>query len=146
MAWKCSFICAILLPILMAGGCVERELTIKTVPTGGVVTLNDEEIGEAPVTVSFEWYGDYNVRIGKAGCETLVTHRNLPRPWYDVFPFDFFAGVVWPGTIKDKYEWTFDLKPYQETSREQLIEQAEKLRKEATSGQFEAVDANKTGK
>ena len=90
----------------VSGGCVERQLTIKTVPTGGVVSLNDEEIGEAPVTVAFEWYGDYNVRVSKAGYETLKTHRKLDRPWYDLFPFDFFADVLWPGTIRDHYEWT----------------------------------------
>jgi hypothetical protein len=118
--------------VMVVGGCVERQLTIKTVPEGGVVILNDEEIGEAPATVSFEWYGDYNVRISKAGYETLTTHRELKRPWHDRFPFDFFASAVWPGTIRDKYEWTFDLKPYQEPSREQLIERATQLKQQAT--------------
>lgn len=116
----------------IVGGCVERQLTIHTVPAGGVVTLNDEEIGEAPVTVAFGWYGDYNVRVSKAGYETLATHRELERPWHDRFPLDFFANVLWPGTIRDTYEWTFDLKPYQEPSREQLIEQAKRLKQQAT--------------
>lgn len=115
----------------IAGGCVERQLTIQTVPAGGVVILNDEEIGETPVTVAFEWYGDYNVRVSKAGYETLKTHRELKRPWHDRFPLDFFANVLWPGTIRDTYEWTFDLKPYQEPSREQLIEQARQLKQQA---------------
>ena len=131
MARNCVLAGMILAVAAIVGGCVERELTIKTVPTGGVVTLNDEEIGEAPVTVAFEWYGDYNVRVSKTGYETLKTHQNLKRPWYDIFPFDFFADVVWPGKIKDKYEWTFDLKPYVEPSREQLIEEARKLKQEA---------------
>jgi hypothetical protein len=39
-----------------ASGCVERWLTINTEPQGALVTLNDEEIGVSPVTVSFEWY------------------------------------------------------------------------------------------
>ena len=131
MARTCFFGFVIFAAVAIAGGCVERQLTINTVPAGGVVILNDEEIGEAPVTVGFEWYGDYNVRISKAGYETLATHRELKSPWYDMFPFDFFADVVWPGTIRDKYEWTFDLKPYQEPSREQLIEEAKKLRQQA---------------
>jgi hypothetical protein len=143
MARNCFFTILVLGVIGAVGGCVERQLTVKTVPTGGVVALNDEEIGEAPVTVSFEWYGDYNVRVSKAGYETLTTHQNLPRPWYDLFPFDFFASVVWPGTIRDKYEWTFDLKPYQEPSREQLIEEAKKLRQEAAAENISAsADAN----
>ena len=133
MARKCFLFCVILTAAAVVGGCVERQLTIKTVPTGGVVLLNDEEIGEAPVTVAFEWYGDYNVRVSKAGFETLKTHRELKRPWYDIFPFDFFAGVVWPGKINDKYEWTFDLKPYAAPSGEQLIKDANSLRKEAAA-------------
>ena len=48
-------------------GCVERELTINTNPSGAVVLLNDEEIGVSPVTVPFNWYGDYNVTIRKQG-------------------------------------------------------------------------------
>jgi hypothetical protein len=133
MARNCLWVGVILGIAVLIGGCVERQLTIKTMPAGGVVTLNDEEIGEAPVTVAFEWYGDYNVRVSKTGYETLATNRELKRPWYDIFPFDFFANVLWPATIKDKYEWTFDLKPYQEPSREQLIEEAKKLRRQATT-------------
>lgn len=132
MARKCFFLVVLTAFAAVVGGCVERQLTIHTVPAGGVVTLNDEEIGEAPVTVAFEWYGDYNVRVSKAGYETLATHRELQRPWHDRFPLDFFANVLWPGTIRDTYEWTFDLKPYQEPSREQLIEQAKQLKQQAT--------------
>ncbi|MDO8302638.1 MAG: PEGA domain-containing protein [Sedimentisphaerales bacterium] len=133
MARNCFLAVMVAAVAMVVGGCVERQLTIKTVPAGGVVTLNDEEIGEAPVTVAFEWYGDYNVRVSKEGCETLTTHRKLDRPWHDRFPLDFFAGVVWPGTIKDTYEWTFELKPYQEPSREQLIERAGQLKQQATT-------------
>ena len=52
---------------LLLTGCVERELTITTKPQGALVVLNDEEIGTSPVTVPFNWYGDYRVRISKSG-------------------------------------------------------------------------------
>jgi hypothetical protein len=110
-------------------GCVERRLTINTQPQGAIVALNDEEIGTSPVMVSFEWYGDYNVRISKEGFETLKTHRKLKAPWYDKFPFDFFAQIVNPKRIVDSYEWTFELSPKQEISREELIQDAEELKK-----------------
>ena len=111
------------------GGCVERKLTIKTEPQEALVVLNDEEIGTSPVTVSFEWYGDYNVRISKEGFETLKTHRKLKAPWYDKFPFDFFVGVLNPKRIVDEYEWTFELSPKKQISREELIQNAEELKK-----------------
>jgi hypothetical protein len=124
----------ILLAVLTAGlllnGCVERKLTINTEPQGAVVVLNDEEIGTSPVTVSFEWYGDYNVRISKEGFETLKTHRELKPPLHDYFPFDFFAEILNPNRIVDSYEWTFTLAPQKQPSREQLIEDAENLKKQ----------------
>jgi len=118
-----------LIAAIILGGCVERNLTINTNPQGALVVLNDEEIGTSPVTVSFEWYGDYNVRISKEGFETLKTHRNLKAPWYDNFPFDFFAWLN-PERIVDEYEWTFELAPKKEISREELIQNAEELKKQ----------------
>jgi hypothetical protein len=113
---------------LLLGGCVERRLTINTEPTGAIVVLNDEEIGTSPVMTSFEWYGDYNVRISKEGFQTLKTHRNLKRPWYDWFPFDFFAQIVNPKRIVDSYQWSFTLAPQTQPDRDELIRDAQKLK------------------
>ena len=120
---------AALLATFLISGCVERRLTINTQPQGALVVLNDEEIGTSPVTVSFEWYGDYNVRISKEGFETLKTHRQLKAPWYDACPFDFFAQILSSERIVDSYEWTFELQHLRSPDREELIEQAEKLEK-----------------
>jgi hypothetical protein len=111
-------------------GCVERQLTINTVPQAALVELNDEQIGASPVTVTFNWYGDYNVRISKEGYETLSTHRRLKGPWYDMFPFDFFAQILNPKKIVDKYEWTFELEPQKEINREALLKDAQKLKEQ----------------
>ena len=113
--------------IVIFAGCVERRLTINTKPEGALVVLNDEEIGASPVTVPFNWYGDYDVRISKEGFQTLKTHRPLKAPWYDKFPFDFLAMLNPKRTI-DSYEWTFDLAPLQQPTREELIRNAEKLK------------------
>lgn len=116
---------------LLCMGCVERQLTVKTEPTDALVVLNDEEIGISPVTTNFEWYGDYNVRISKKGYQTLRTHRSIKRPIRDRFPFDLFADVLWPKRIVDKYEWTFQLEPYQAPDRKKLIDSAVSLKQEA---------------
>jgi len=118
----CLFVACLLL-----SGCVERKLTVKTHPEDALVVLNDEEIGFSPVTVNFNWYGDYCVRIQKEGYETLNTHRELKGPWYDAFPFDFFAQIINPNRIVDSYEWTFDLAPRQQVSRDELIRNARKM-------------------
>jgi hypothetical protein len=116
--------------LIVSAGCVERRLTINTSPSGAQVLLNDEDIGVSPVTTSFKWYGDYNVTVRKAGCETLNTHQKLSRPWYDYFPFDFFAQVLYPGRVVDSYQWSFELKPAAEPSRDKLITQAEQLKRQ----------------
>ena len=121
---------AVLIVSLSLVGCVERQLIINTEPQAALVVLNDEEIGVSPVTVSFEWYGDYNVRISKEGFETLKTHRKLERPLHDVFPFDFFAGVLNPNRIVDSYEWTFTLAQLKQPTREELIRDAQALKKQ----------------
>jgi len=128
---KCNLFALItvcLIVTLFLVGCVERKLTINTEPQGAIVVLNDEEIGISPVTASFEWYGDYNVRISKEGFETLKTHRKLKGPWYDKFPFDFFAQLIYPGRIVNSYEWTFELAPKREIPREELIRNALELK------------------
>jgi hypothetical protein len=119
-----------LIALLFVTGCVERKLTINTSPQGALVILNDEEIGTSPVTVSFEWYGDYWVRIRKDGYENLDTHRELKAPLHDHFPFDFFAQTLNPNRTIDSYEWTFPLKPKKQISREELLKSAERLRKQ----------------
>ena len=121
----------LLIAFLVLAGCVERKLTIITNPPGAQVFLNDEEIGVSPVTTSFNWYGDYNITIRKQGCETLQTHRKLEAPWYDLFPFDFVTGVLYPGRIIDSYEWSFDLKPQREIGRQELIKAAEQIKGQA---------------
>jgi len=120
------FVAAVFATVL--AGCVERQLTIVTEPPGAMVTLNDEQIGVSPVTVSFNWYGDYWVRLSKDGYQTLDTHRELKAPWYDHFPFDFVVQIADPTRVVDSYEWTFELAPKQYPTRTELMEQAQALR------------------
>jgi hypothetical protein len=117
--------------LLAAGGCVERKLTIVTEPSDAVVWLNDEEIGTTPVTVDFNWYGEYNIRIEKAGYEILNTHQPLKRPANDYFPLDFFAEI-WPGKITNACQWDFTLQPFKQASSQELIDKAVEMRQRAS--------------
>jgi hypothetical protein len=125
-----SSVFCLLSSVFLIAGCVERRLTINTEPQAALVILNDEEIGVSPVTVTFQWYGDYWVRLSKEGYETQNTHRELKAPWYDHSPFDFFAQILYPGRIVDSYEWTFELSPQKQPTREELIETAEELKEQ----------------
>jgi hypothetical protein len=133
----------LLVLVLLCSGCMERQLTVKTEPADALVVLNDEEIGYSPVTINFEWYGDYNVRISKKGYQTLQTHRNLKRPIRDRFPFDLFVDALWPKRVVDKYEWTFQLVPYEAPERQDLIDSAVSLEKDALAELAQTKDGKK---
>lgn len=125
----------VVLAVVFAGmlsGCVERKLTITTAPSDAVVWLNDEEVGTTPVTVNFNWYGDYRVRVEKAGYEILNTHRKLERPAHDKFPLDFFAELS-PRHIVDEYSWEFELEEFHQASPADLVEQAADMRQRANN-------------
>lgn len=128
---RALWVCVFGVSVVLLSGCVERKLTINTEPQGALVALNDEEIGTSPVTVGFNWYGDYKVRIEKDGYEIVNTHRKLDAPAHDGFPLDFFYEVLWPGSIVDEYEWTFALTEFKAPSREDLIEASRRLKKRA---------------
>ena len=116
---------------ILLTGCVERKLTINTEPQGALIVLNDEEVGISPVTVAFNWYGDYTVRINKEGFQSLDTHKNLKRPMRDVFPFDFYYEVLTPKKYVDQYEWTFALAPYKPADRNELLKAAQTVKEKA---------------
>jgi len=120
----------LIVSLILLNGCVERKLTINTQPQGALIVLNDEEIGTAPVTVSFNWYGDYDIRISKEGYETLKTHRMLEGPWYDKFPFDFFAQVLYSKKIVNSYDWSFELTEKKQYNNKELIQKAQILKKQ----------------
>lgn len=119
--------------VLLTSGCVERKLTIVSEPSDAIVWLNDEEVGTTPVTVNFNWYGDYNVRIEKDGYAILNTHQMLERPAHDKFPLDFFAEVVTPEKIVDEYIWTFELEPQKQASSQELVIAAEEIQQRANN-------------
>jgi hypothetical protein len=115
--------------LCLCSGCIERKITISTEPSGALVLLNDEEVGTSPVTVGFEWYGDYNVQISKDGYQTLKTHQNLKRPVADRFPVDLFADMF--SSKIYQYNWSFKLEPLQPIDKDKLIESAVGLQKQA---------------
>ena len=115
--------------LCLCTGCIERKVTISTEPSGALVLLNDEEVGTSPVTVGFEWYGDYSVQVSKDGYQTLKTHQNLKRPVADRFPFDLFADAF--SSKIYEYNWNFKLEPLQPIDKDKLIKSAVGLQKQA---------------
>jgi hypothetical protein len=117
-----------LIGMLVLAGCVERTLTINSRPSGALVMLNDQEVGRTPVTVHFEWYGDYDVILRNDGCETLKTHTKVDAPWYQWPGLDLFSEVFWPGRIHDHHDRHFELQPIVYPTADELLGRADALR------------------
>ena len=117
---------------LLAAGCVERIMKIRTSPPGAIVTVNDEEVGVSPLKVAFLWYGDYDIVVRKEGYQTLKTQHRIDPPWYQLAPFDIVAELLIPGTIRDERELPlFELAPAEQPTLEQVVERAEGMRSRA---------------
>lgn len=108
-------------------------MTINTEPQGASVWLNDEEIGRTPVSVDFQWYGDYDVVARLAEYETLRTHQQINAPWYQTPGIDFVAEVLYPGWIVDARELHFELSPESLPTRDELLDNAKDMRELALS-------------
>jgi hypothetical protein len=110
---------------------VERKMTIRSTPPGAEAYLNDEPLGQTPITVNFTWYGDYNVTLRKPGYKTISEGRRPPTPWYQAPVVDFFSENFWPGTFKDEHVYEFTLQPAEYPEREGLIQRAAETRESA---------------
>jgi len=128
MSWKSAAIGApILTGILLSGivqtGCVERKMIVRTDPAGARLLLELDEIeGRTPLEVPFKYGGLREVTILKPGYKVLETSARLEDPWFAYFPLDFFAEILWPGTIHDVQEFEFTLEPYAEYDESQDAE------------------------
>ncbi len=117
---------------LLLTGCVERTAKIRTDPPGALVMVNDEEVGVSPVKFSFQWYGDYDILVRKAGYATLKTHYRIDAPWYEWPPFDLIAETLVPTMIRDEHVLpTFTLEPAETPPVDELVKEATELRDRA---------------
>jgi hypothetical protein len=109
-------------------GCVDRQYIIESDPPGAVVYVNGRQIGATPVQENFVYYGDYEFLIVKEGYETRRVVQNIPAPWYEYFPLDFFSENLWPCRELDVRRFKFSLNPLPAVRTDQLLEQAQNLR------------------
>jgi hypothetical protein len=117
-------VCAALLT-----GCVDRRYVITSDPPGAVVYVNNQQIGATPVDNHFLYYGDYEFLLVKEGYQTKRVVQNIPAPWYEYFPIDFFSENVWPCREIDVRRFHYQLEPLPAVRTDVLIDEAQNLRK-----------------
>ena len=94
---------------LLSVGCVRRQLTIRSEPSGANILMNDKEVGVTPYSYDFQWYGWYRVSLRKAGYEQLDERVLVKCPPYLWIPFDLVMEMI-PVTIQDKKELSYQLR------------------------------------
>lgn len=123
-------VAACLATVAGLGGCVERRYTIRTDPPGALVIVNDEEIGPAPISRSFVYYGTRKVIVTADGFQTEQFLQPCRAPWWNTGLTDWFTENILPFTIRDEREWTFKLQPATVPKREDLVARAAALREQ----------------
>ena len=119
-------------------GCVLRSLTIDSEPSGAMVYVDDEPIGETPVTTTFTYYGTRKITLEKMDAEgrllyeRKIVYEKIKPPFYQILPLDFFSEIVIPIKLKDEHYFAYQLDPLKHLPKEELqekvIKNAEELR------------------
>ena len=101
-------------------------MTITSEPAGALVYISDVEKGRTPLTITFLWYGDYDIIIRHDGYETLKTHASINPPIYEIPPFDLLSELA-PWTYHDRRYLHFTLDEFTPADDEELIMRAAEL-------------------
>jgi len=125
---KACGIAIVLTAAALAGGCVEREMVITSDPAGALVIISDVEKGRTPLKVDFQWYGDYEFILRRDGYETLITHRQINAPAYEIPPADLFSALA-PWTYHDTRYLHFQMRKLTPPADDALISRADNLRR-----------------
>ncbi len=101
---------AVLACVVLMTGCVERRMLIRSVPAGAPVWIDEQHVGATPLDFQFSHYGARRIRVGPLRDENdKRTHVEMERvvdieaPWYESWPIDFFAEVLYPGRLVDEH-------------------------------------------
>lgn len=119
--------------VIVATGCVQRRMTIRSNPPGALVYVDDYQLGTTPVSHDFVYYGTRKIRLVKDGYETLTVRQPFPVPWYEIFPLDFVTENLIPWEIRDERVVELAMQPAASTPPELVVSRAEQVRLAAGS-------------
>ena len=114
-------------------GCngVRRRLTIHTDPPGATVWLNDQEIGQTPISQNIVYSGTYKIRLAMDGKKTKTVMYTVKTPWYLWPGVDFISENLVLGELRDFQLCEEKMEPELVAAPEELFENADQMRAEA---------------
>ncbi len=93
--------------------------------------VNGEEIGPAPASKSFYYYGNREITLMLDGYQTRTVIQPIQAPWWDNYVTEFFTENIVPFSLRDEREYKFQLLPAESPPVAELRNRAESLREEA---------------
>jgi hypothetical protein len=121
----------LLAAVAFSCGCVERRYTIRTEPPGATIVVNGEEIGPAPASRNYYFYGDREITMILDGFQTQTVIQPIKAPWWDNYITEFFTENLVPWTIRDERTFKYQMMPAVSPPEGELRDRAEGLRSEA---------------
>jgi hypothetical protein len=115
---------------LPANAIVRRRLNVNSNPQGALVYVDNQQIGTTPCSVDFTYYGTREIRLIKAGFETLTVNQPIPAPWYQYTPIDFVAENLMTMKVRDNRSVNYNLAPQLIVPPQELIGRANQLRQD----------------
>jgi len=95
---------------------------IDSTPEGALVTFNDMERGQTPITIPFKWYWEHKVEITKDGYEPIRVNEEFKPKFWLRFPLDLVVEAM-PFPVYDTRHLHYNLEPAQEQGN--LLEETE---------------------
>ena len=127
-------LCWVMATLTLQTGCLRRRLMVRSNPPGAMAYVDNQPIGTTPCATDFVYYGTREIRLVKAGYETLTVNQPIPAPWYQIPPLDFVSENLIPRKIQDFRTVSFNMVPQVIVPSEQLLQRAEHLRQSTLQG------------
>lgn len=115
-------------------GCVRRRLTVRSVPAGATVYVDEQPVGQTPVSTPFTYYGTRKIQLVKDNFETLTVKQTFNPPWYQYPVAEFISENLWPWELRDERVVDFQMIPQVIVPTERLLENGQQLRDSAAQG------------
>lgn len=99
-----------------------------------MVVVDGREIGYAPASVDFTYYGTREITLVKDGYETLTTLQSYKKPWYQYPGIEFVSDNLMPVDVTDRHTLTYNMRPATAQRPDDIRSRADEFRSRAMIG------------
>ena len=113
---------------------MRRRLTVRSIPAGATVYVDEQPVGQTPCSTPFTYYGTRKIQLVKDNFETLTVKQTFNPPWYELPVLEFISENLIPYEFRDERVVDFQMIPQVIVPTERLLENGQQLRDSAGQG------------